>query len=335
MRSAPPASCPGAGSAVPRVARPRSCDTAKMAAPGCLWLLAVALLPWSCAALALGHLDAPAPLPLVIWHGMGDSCCNPLSMGAVKKMIEKKIPGIYVLSLEIGKTMIEDVENSFFLNVNSQVTTVCQILAKDPELQQGYNAMGFSQGGQFLRAVAQRCPSPPMINLISVGGQHQGVFGLPRCPGESSHICDFIRKTLNAGAYSKAVQERLVQAEYWHDPIKEDVYRNHSIFLADINQERGVNESYKKNLMALKKFVMVKFLNDSIVDPVDSEWFGFYRSGQAKETIPLQETTLYTQDRLGLKEMDKAGQLVFLATEGDHLQLSEEWFNANIIPFLE
>ena len=30
----------------------------------------------------------------------------------------------------------------------------------------------------------------------------------------------------------------LVQAEYWHDPIKEDVYRNHSIFLADINQER-------------------------------------------------------------------------------------------------
>lgn len=34
---------------------------------------------------------------------------------------------------------------------------------------------------------------------------------------------------------------------------------------------QGVNESYKRNLMALKKFVMVKFLNDSIVDPVDSE----------------------------------------------------------------
>lgn len=24
------------------------------------------------------------------------------------------------------------------------------------------------------RAIAQRCPSPPMLNLISVGGQHQG-----------------------------------------------------------------------------------------------------------------------------------------------------------------
>ncbi|XP_042540759.1 palmitoyl-protein thioesterase 1 [Dipodomys spectabilis] len=306
-----------------------------MASPCWLWLLAVALLPSSCGAPALEHLGAPAPVPLVIWHGMGDSCCNPISMGIIKKMVEKKIPGIYVLSLEIGKTMVEDVENSFFLNVNTQVSTVCQILAKDPKLQQGYNAMGFSQGGQFLRAVAQRCPSPPMVNLISVGGQHQGVYGLPRCPGESSHICDFIRKTLNAGAYSKVVQERLVQAEYWHDPIKEDVYRNHSIFLADINQERYVNVSYKKNLMALKKFVMVKFLNDSVVDPVESEWFGFYRSGQAKEIIPLQKTALYTQDLLGLKQMDKAGRLVFLAVEGDHLQFSEEWFNVNIIPFLK
>lgn len=34
---------------------------------------------------------------------------------------------------------------------------------------------------------------------------------------------------------------------------------------------QSVNESYKENLMALKKFVMVKFFNDSIVDPVDSE----------------------------------------------------------------
>lgn len=24
------------------------------------------------------------------------------------------------------------------------------------------------------RAIAQRCPTPPMLNLISVGGQHQG-----------------------------------------------------------------------------------------------------------------------------------------------------------------
>ncbi|NWQ84835.1 PPT1 thioesterase, partial [Columbina picui] len=216
----------------------------------------------------------------------GDSCCNPMSMGYIKKMVEDKIPGIYVLSLKIGNNMIQDVQNSFFMNVNDQVRDVCGQLAADPHLQGGYNAMGFSQGGQFLRAVAQRCPSPPMLSLISIGGQHQG-RNFP-----VSQIC--------------------------------------SVFTFI----QGVNETYKKNLMALKKFVMVKFLNDTMVDPPISEWFGFYKSGQAKETVPLQETSLYTEDRLGLQEMDKAGKLVFLGVAGDHLHVTEEWFYSNILPFL-
>ncbi|KAK2518646.1 Ppt1 [Columba guinea] len=278
---------------------------------------------------------AAAAVPLVIWHGMGDSCCNPMSMGYIKKMVEDKIPGIYVLSLKIGNNMIQDMQNSFFMNVNDQVSDVCGQLAADPRLRGGYNAMGFSQGAQFLRAVAQRCPSPPMLSLISIGGQHQGVYGFPRCPGESSHVCDWIRKMLDLGAYTQAVQEHLVQAEYWHDPLKEEEYRKYSVFLADINQERGVNETYKKNLMALKKFVMVKFLNDTMVDPPISEWFGFYKSGQAKETIPLQETSLYKEDRLGLQEMDKTGKLVFLGVAGDHLHVTEEWFDSTILPFLQ
>ncbi|KAG8143078.1 hypothetical protein E2320_000357 [Naja naja] len=266
--------------------------------------------------LLLGGLDhrssgtAAGPVPLVIWHGMGDSCCNPLSMGYIKKIVEEKIPGIYVLSLKIGSSLIDDMENSFFMNVNDQVKKVCDQLSKDPNLQGGYNAMGFSQGGQFLRAVVQRCPSPPMFNLISVGGQQQGVFGFPHCPGESSHICDWLRKVLDI-AYTNAIQQRLVQAQYWHDPVNEKLYRRSSLFLADINQERVINETYKKNLMTLKKFVMVRFLNDTMVDPPASE------------------------DRLGLKEMDQAGKLVFLQVEGDHLSFSKEWFFKNIVPFLQ
>uniref|UniRef100_A0A8C1RRH6 Palmitoyl-protein thioesterase 1 n=2 Tax=Cyprinus carpio TaxID=7962 RepID=A0A8C1RRH6_CYPCA len=258
-----------------------------------------------------------ASVPLVIWHGMGDSCCNPLSMGAIKKMVEEEVPGIYVLSLMIGKSVVQDTENSFFMDVNEQVSFVCDQL-----------------GSQFLRGVVQRCPDPPMKNLISVGGQHQGVFGLPRCPGESSHICDWIRKMLNSGAYTDTVQKHLVQAQYWHDPLNDDLYKKHSLFLADINQERVVNETYKKNLMSLNKFVMVKFLQDTMVDPVDSEWFGFYKPGQAKELETLQESAIYTEDRLGLAEMDSAGKLVFLATDGDHLQFTREWFNDNLLPYL-
>ena len=74
------------------------------------------------------------------------------------------------------------------------------------------------------RAVAQRCPTPPMFNLVSVGGQHQGgrdcvaivllrllvclisvvagVFGFPRCPG-SEALCEMVRKLLNYGVYER------------------------------------------------------------------------------------------------------------------------------------
>ncbi|XP_054619047.1 palmitoyl-protein thioesterase 1-like [Dunckerocampus dactyliophorus] len=278
--------------------------------------------------------EANGTVPLVLWHGMGESCCDPVNMGAIKQMIEHMIPGIYVLSLMIGKNVEEDTENSFFMDVNQQVSMVCSQLAQDPKLKGGYNAMGFSQGAQFLRAVAQRCPSPPMKNLISVGGQHQGVYGLPKCSGGSSHLCDFIRNLLNSGPYNNLIQTTLVQAQYWHDPLNDDLYKQRSLFLADINQERVVNETYKKNLQMLNKFVMVKFLQDSVVDPVDSEWFGFLKTGHTKETETLQESVLYKEDRLGLAAMDKAGKLVFLATDADHLQLATEWFNTNLLPYL-
>lgn len=34
---------------------------------------------------------------------------------------------------------------------------------------------------------------------------------------------------------------------------------------------QAVNETYKKNLQRLERFIMVKFLQDSVVDPVDTE----------------------------------------------------------------
>lgn len=37
----------------------------------------------------------------------GDSCCNPQSMGYIKKIVQNKIPGIYVLSLKIGSNLIQ------------------------------------------------------------------------------------------------------------------------------------------------------------------------------------------------------------------------------------
>lgn len=280
------------------------------------------------------ELTSSAP-PVVLWHGMGDSCCNPLSMGEVKDFLEKNIPNVYVYSIKIGENMIQEIENSFFLNVNTQIEKACEQLNSDSQLKNGYNAIGFSQGGQFLRGLAQRCPQPPMLNLITFGGQHQGVYGLPHCPGEKVAICNFIRKLLNYEAYADWLQSFLVQAEYWHDPLNEQEYKEKSIFLADINNELNKNRTYKENLMKLKNFVMIRFSEDHMVDPPISEWFGFYDEGQADKVHTLQESILYKEDWLGLKQMDMKGKLHFLETVGDHMQIDMNWFLENIIkPFL-
>lgn len=262
---------------------------------------------------------------------MGDSCCNPWSMGYIKKLLETNLPGVYVHSIMIGDSAVEDTKNGFFFPVNDQIDIVCKKIADDKNLRNGYNAIGFSQGSQFLRAVAQRCPQG-MKKLLSFGGQHQGVYGLPKCLGENHLICDYVRRLLNYGAYTHWIQKMLVQAQYWHDPLDEQSYRENSLFLADINNDRATqNTSYSENLQKLEKLVLVKFANDTVVDPRGTEWFDYFAPGQGQEMLPMRESALYKEDRIGLKAMDVQGKLDLVEVEGDHLQIGEEKFVQDFI----
>jgi len=274
-------------------------------------------------------------LPVVMWHGMGDTCCNPLSLGRIQKLIETHIPGIYVHSLRIGSNVEFDALNSFFMNSNRQVDYANKLITEDPKLAGGFNAIGFSQGSQFLRAYIQRHNTPRISRLISIGGQHQGVYGFPRCPGENFTLCDYARKLLTLGAYNPLVQDNLAQANYWKDPFKLDEYLKYSKFLSDINNELpNKNATYKANLKTLDALVLVKFTRDGMVQPIESEWFGTYKPGQDKEVLKLAETDLYKEDWLGLKELDSAKKISFLEVDGDHLQFPTQWFIDNVIPHL-
>ena len=273
--------------------------------------------------------------PVVMYHGMGDTAYG--SINSVKTFLESKFPGIYVTSIQMGNNVEEDFLSSYLMNLNEQVEKACTMIKADVRLKNGYHSIGFSQGGQILRAIAQRCPEPPMKNLISLGGQHQGVYGFPKCMG-TVKICNYIREMLNFGAYVKYVQDNLVQAEYWHDPLQENLYRDRSIFLADINNvKQPRNESYKINLTRLQNLVLVQFLNDTIVQPKESSWFQFYESGQATVVYKLRNSTLYQEDWIGLKKLDETKRLKLLGTIGDHLQFNVhgKWFYNEIVePYL-
>jgi len=272
-------------------------------------------------------------LPVVLYHGMGDTCCFSFSLGAFSKTLKHLLgDDVYVKSIRIGKNVIEDYESGYFVHPNKQVEEACRQIANDEQLRNGYNAIGFSQGGQFLRAVAQRCSSPRMNNLISLGGQHQGVFGIPSCPSLSYKACENIRLLLNSVAYSSWVQNYLVQATYWHNPLEEEEYKNYSTFIAEINNEREINEDYIRNLASLNKIVLVKFTQDSLVQPRESQWFQFYTPKQDKEIQPFEASN--AAKNLRLEPLLKQNKIVFLESEGDHLQFTKEWFQRNIYPYL-
>merc|ERR1712046_14810 len=91
------------------------------------------------------------------------------------------------------------------------------------------------------------------------------------------------------------------------------------------------NETYAVNLASLENFVMVKHNQDGMVEPRESEHFEFYTPGQSDVILPLRESPIYVEDRIGLKALDESGRLHFLDVEGDHLQFTRQWFIDNII----
>ncbi|KAI0790670.1 alpha/beta-hydrolase [Abortiporus biennis] len=267
------------------------------------------------------------PRPLVIWHGMGDSYGSPGMLEFINE-IKEMHPGIFVHSIYLDEDLKEDQRAGFLGNVNLQLGNVTEQLRDIPELSQGFDAIGFSQGGQFLRAYVERYNSPPINNLITFGSQHMGVSDFPLCR-RWDLVCQFARRAARGNVYTEWAQENLVQAQYYRDPTQLPQYLSSNHFLTDINNEldESVNETYAENLSSLNKLILVLFSEDKTVVPKETSWFGSYAPPEdhddyGKTIIPMRLQTLYTEDRIGLKTLDERGDVVLETCEGEHMQLS-------------
>ena len=79
---------------------------------------------------------------------------------------------------------------------------------------------------------------------------------------------------------------------------------------------------------------MIKFLEDTVVIPRESQWFGFYRIGQTQEILAYNETALYIEDWIGLKSLDEAGKLDFVECPGGHTQWTNKFFKKLVDTYL-
>jgi len=200
---------------------------------------------------------------------------------------------------------------------------VCADLASIPELTAGFNAIGFSQGGQFLRAYVERCNSPPLKTLVTFGSQHNGISDFIAACEPGDWVCKSAQSLLRSQKWSQLVQGRVIPAQYFRDPEDLNTYLEHSAFLADVNSEREEkNQTYKKNLETLERFVMFMFADDQTVVPKESAWWSDVNTTSG-EIVPLEKRSLYTEDWLGLKKLGGEGKLEFLEIPGEHMKFTD------------
>lgn len=262
------------------------------------------------------------PLPVVIWHGLGDNYAAD-GIVSVGELINAINPGTYVYNIRIDDDASADARATFFGNVTLQLEKVCADIAADNILATApaIDAIGFSQGGQFVRGYVERCNNPPVRSLLTFGSQHNGISQFQQC-GPTDWLCKGAGALLRGNTWSSFVQSRLVPAQYYRNPEDMGNYLEHSNFLADINNERPIkNLRYKEKLSKLENFVMYLFDEDTTVIPKESAWFS---EVNGTDVTDLKDRPIYKEDWLGLKELDNKGAIVFKTMKGRHMALDEK-----------
>ena len=285
-------------------------------------LIASSILPLNHQTPISSNDDDDNPLPLIIWHGLGDNYAAE-GLASIATLAETVNPGTLTYIIRLDEDASADRSATFFGNLTLQIDKVCQDLATHPILSTApaVDALGFSQGGQFLRGYIERCNFPPVRSLVTFGSQHNGISEFQKC-GPTDWLCKGAQGLLRSNTWTSFIQSRLVPAQYFRDPNQYDDYLESSNFLADINNERAFkNLKYKKNLEKLERFVMYVFEDDETVVPKETGWFA---EVNGTDVTLLRDRDIYKENWLGLKTLDKKGALKFETTKGGHMSLSEK-----------
>lgn len=228
----------------------------------------------------------------------------------------------YILRMELKNGAIYS-----FTPLGLQVDLFAQLIAADPHLQDGFNLVCHSQGGLICRGYVEKYNSPKVKRLVTLGGVNAGMY---------IHFPWYLR--MLDVFYNDFVQNRVSFATYWKDPFNRRLYLKYSSFLADINNERDYNETYRQNLASLDGLVMLGSPDDGIIQPWQSTVGGFYKQNSLEiEDLPEQE--IYRKDLCGYKTLDEQGRLVRIVVSnvthinyivGPQLQIVE----ASVFPYL-
>lgn len=291
-------------------------------------------------------------LPVVFAHGMGDSCFNR-GMQNIVQHTSQLLDNVYTVCIPTGDNQSDDTRNGYFLNMDASVDVFAAKIRADPQLQQGFHAIGFSQGNNVIRGYIAKYNAPAVHTFLSVNGVNAGIGAVPYCRPEllsSYHtvvgdvssvtfsMCDLLMEQASRSAYTEFAQKHSFQANYWRDPrpVAAERYQQYCQ-LAVWNNEAGgpINETLRENWTKTQQFVWVLATEDGMVWPKEGEQWGAPDPNNPFQVIlPRNATEWYQKDLFGLKTAELAGKNFYEAFVGDHLQFTQEDFEGWVHKYL-
>ncbi|XP_059633858.1 uncharacterized protein LOC132276449 [Cornus florida] len=273
------------------------------------------------------------PLPFVVFHGIVDECKSAKVTNFTDSL--KEWSGAEGFCVEIGNGYMDTI----FKPLTQQTAIACEKVKSMSELSNGYNIVAISQGNMVARGVIEFCDgAPPVKNYISVGGPQAGVAAAPCLVNNTlgDFACSVTNDALKLGVYTEFVQNISAPAGFIKIPTEIDWYLKGCKFLPKLNNEinGSRNSTYRERFTSLDNLVLIMHEQDSVLVPKETSWFWYYPDGSKDTVLPANQTSLYTEDWIGLKTLDDAGKVTYLSVPGEHANMSFSDMQTYIVPYI-
>ena len=259
------------------------------------------------------------PCPYGVNSDLADFIANKTNTQV--KCIESKVH----LPFDIDLQGIED----WITNMETQAQMACENIKKEEIFQNDFSIIGLSHGGLIARYIIEKCDMPGRVKrFVSVGGPQMGVAKIPFC---DYFFCYPFNKIASDLAYFTIPQYFFGPTGYFRDINNYDNYLKYSTFLADINNEKAVKNSfYKQRFSELEKLVLISFAQDGMILPKQTAWFESYN--EKGEIEALKESKFYKDDFIGLRYLDEQKRVDFVELPGNHIQFTNDDVEKYMIP---
>ena len=268
---------------------------------------------------SLFNIISSSPYPIAILHGFGASCGGHYDLTFISSL-NTRLYSTYIKCIESGGGI-----DSVTMSILSQSKQACDIINSDSNFHGNFSIVTLSQGALIARYLITQCPLKGTVRrLVTIGGPLMGVSMVPKCIHGS--ICYALKKFAGLFSRTKYVQDNIGPAGYYFDNTK----RGASTEFLDLINNVQRDESVRSKMLQLEKMVLIKYHNDTMIYPKETAWFEMLDENE--KLIRYNETTLYKEDLIGLKELNENGKVEFVALYGEHMEYTMEELDNYVIP---